>query len=37
MILFLDIRMRMNSHSLERTIKRRMIEAFGMVCNEECY
>ena len=26
----------MNSHSLERTIKRRMIEAFGMVWNEEC-
>ena len=26
----------MNSHSLERTIKRRVLEAFGMVCCHGC-
>ena len=26
----------MNSHSLERTINRRVLEAFGMVCYHGC-
>ena len=31
-----DIRMKMNSHSLERTIKQRVLEVFGMVCYHGC-
>ena len=30
------ISVKMNSHSLERTIKPRVLEAFGMVCNHGC-
>ena len=28
--------MKMNSHSLERTIKQRVLEVFGMVCYHGC-
>ena len=30
------ISVKMNSHSLERTIKWRVLEAFGMVCYHGC-